>query len=96
MGRVKDFKELGRKGPGRKARKQSPPSLKHVQGKVERTSEVAKVLGGRIKQRSRKRLLKEELVKSRKGGHEDSATEESKSVIPFINSLGHHIFITST
>ena len=70
MGRVKDFKELGKRGPGRKSKKQSDPGLEGVFEKtVEVVGKIKKKTGGRIKQRIRKRVLKKvanEVVKGKK------------------------------
>lgn len=59
MGRVKDFKELGKKGPGRKARKQGDPSMPAAVKNLKTGSvgKIKKKLGGRIRQRTKKRLL---------------------------------------
>lgn len=59
MGRVKDFRELGRKGPGKKARKQGLPDvpLSLINQSTESTGKVHKKLGGKIRQRNRMRLL---------------------------------------
>ena len=57
MGRVKDFKQLGKKGPGRKARKQGDPSIPAALREDKKTDKVKKKLGGRIRQRTKKRLL---------------------------------------
>lgn len=56
MGRKKDLNELGKRGPGRKAKKQQPPELP-VRLK-EGDSIGIKKLGGRIRQRSKRRAIK--------------------------------------
>ena len=56
MGRKKDLNELGKRGPGRKAKKQQPPELP-VRLK-EKDSIGIKKLGGRIRQRSKRRAVK--------------------------------------
>ena len=59
MGRKKDLKELGKRGPGRKAKKQPAPEiLAHLKPDAESGLKVKKSLGGRIKQRARKRAVK--------------------------------------
>ena len=69
MGRVKDFRELGKKGLGKKSRKQSDPDIpEHLKAPVD-AGRIKKKVGGRIKQRLRKRIIKhaaEEMVKERK------------------------------
>ncbi|XP_019854304.1 PREDICTED: probable 28S rRNA (cytosine(4447)-C(5))-methyltransferase [Amphimedon queenslandica] len=57
MGRVKDFKLLGKKGPGRKARKQGDPTIPAALREDKKIDKVKKKLGGRIRQRTKKRLL---------------------------------------
>ena len=70
MGRVKDFKQLGNKGPGRKSRKQSEPDipsiLKDFTEKSNKDGSRVTKLGGRIRQRTKKRLLKKVAVESTK------------------------------
>lgn len=60
MGRKKDWKEVERRGPGRKAKKQPVPELpSHLKAKRgEEPLKAKKRLGGRIKQRARMRVLK--------------------------------------
>ena len=69
MGRVKDFRELGKKGLGKKSRKQSDPDIpEYLKAPVD-AGRIKKKVGGRIKQRLRKRIIKhaaEEMVKERK------------------------------
>lgn len=86
MGRVKDFKELGKKGPGRKSRKQGepdvPPALRGLTEKSSLDGKVTK-LGGRIKQRAKKRLLRKVAVEStkklsKKGKKESMESEEEE------------------
>ena len=56
MGRKKDLSELGKRGPGRKAKKQQPPELP---ARVkERASLGVKKLGGRSRLRSKRRAAK--------------------------------------
>ncbi len=82
MGRVKDFKELGKKGPGRKGRKQGDPGLEGVFEKIAEPSEgkITKKTGGRIKQRIRQRELKKvanEMVKGK--GKKDKTRKIKKT-----------------
>ncbi len=60
MGRKKDLNELGKRGPGRKSKKQKPPQLPaHLKEKEDAAHlGVKKKLGGRIKQRAKKRAFK--------------------------------------
>ncbi len=85
MGRKKDWKELGTRGPGRKARKQQAPVLPpHL--KEEEPALGVKRVGGRIKQRGKKRALKEAVrameaerkKKVKKGKKETKNKEEGK------------------
>ena len=66
MGR-QNWKERPKKGPGKKSKKQGdpdlPPRLKEEDKKVRRMKSSG-VLGGRIKQRSRKREMKLALEKA--------------------------------
>ena len=57
MGRVKDLKELRKRGPGRKARKQPDPEAP-VPLNDKTSGRVEKRTGGRIMQRARKRAAK--------------------------------------
>jgi ribosomal RNA methyltransferase Nop2 len=94
MGRVKDFKELGKKGPGRKSRKQKDPvvPVELMKEDTKHNGKVSKKMGGRIRQRVNKRILKESaktllakepLLKMKRkkkngsdGGEEDETDEE--------------------
>lgn len=58
MGRKKDVKELSKRGPGRKAKKQQPPELPVGLKGAEASLKTTKVTGGRIKQRVRRRAAK--------------------------------------
>ena len=66
MGRVKDFKERRKKGPGKKTKKQADPEL---MGAYQQKSEVGggrvkkKKVGGSIKQRARKRAALKNVTK---------------------------------
>ena len=68
MGRYKDLKELrGKRGLGRKARKQADPQLPHQILEGEAKSPVPKVkskIGGRIKQRARKKAARMAMIKA--------------------------------
>lgn len=55
MGRKKDVKELSKRGPGRKAKKQHPPELPVGLKGAEASVRTTKAVGGRIRQRARKR-----------------------------------------
>ena len=58
MGRKKDVKELSKRGPGRKAKKQRPPELPVDLKGAEASVKTTKTIGGRIRQRARKRVAK--------------------------------------
>ncbi len=87
MGRVKDFKELGKKGPGRRAKKQGNPELEgafKVLANVDEGKVLKKKPGGRIKQRTRKRELKKAAtdlikLKSKRGKKKQIVDEEPTS-----------------
>ena len=69
MGRKKDLKELGQRGPGRKARKQKDPALPYTLKEAVKTDSVKKNAGGHIIQRSKKRGMKraaQKLLKERR------------------------------
>lgn len=71
MGR-KNWKEsVSQKGPGRKSKKQGDPKLPpqlHEQGKGVKRTKAAADLGGRIKQRARKRAVKSATTKALRQG----------------------------
>lgn len=80
MGRKKDWKELGKRGPGRKARKQQPPELPaHLREKDEAPLGVKK-LGGRIKQRARRRAVREAVkaMETERKGEVKAAAKKGK------------------
>ena len=67
MGRYKELKDLrGKRGQGRKAKKQSDPNLPSIiEAKVDTSvPKVSSKLGGRIKQRLRKRAAKINMLKA--------------------------------
>ena len=68
MGRYKDLKELrGKRGLGRKARKQADPQLPPQVLEGEAESPIPKVkskIGGRIKQRARKKAARMAMLKA--------------------------------
>lgn len=89
MGR-KNWKEsVGQKGPGRKSKKQGnpelPPQLQDG-GKVVKRTKIAADLGGRIKQRARKRAVQSVATKVLKQGAKrvksKDAAADYKSVTP--------------
>lgn len=91
MGRVKDFKDLGRKGPGRKSRKQQDPeipvALRQTQEKG--SGKVTKKVGGHVRQRTKRRIVKTVRDKAakkskeiEKQSHEDIKGEEEAMDIP--------------
>ena len=70
MGRKnwKESKSESKKGPGKKVKKQGDPELPaKLQGEVKRTKSAGDV-GGRIKQRARKRTAKAAVTKALKQG----------------------------
>ena len=84
MGRKKDLKELGQRGPGRKARKQKDPPLPGSSKVKVKTDPVKKYVGGHIIQRARKRGMKraaQQLLKERRGKRQSvkKAREEKES-----------------
>ena len=83
MGRKKDLKELGKRGPGRKAKKQPQPPVLPGTEKEERLLKVKKGVGGRIKQRARRRVtklaamaLEREQRRKKAGGRKKKPTEQ--------------------
>ena len=91
MGRVKDFKDLGRKGPGRKSRKQPDPDIPAVlrQAQEKSSGKVTKKVGGHVRQRAKRRIVniaREKATKKskeiEKQSHEDVEGEEEAMDIP--------------
>lgn len=64
MGRKKDKSDLGKRGPGRKAKKQKDPQF---QADLFNTSDPEKTLGHRARQRAAKRLAKKKETQVPKG-----------------------------
>lgn len=86
MGRVKDFKDLGKKGPGRKSKKQGDPGLEGAYKSFteKKDGKVKKKTGGHIKQRLKKREMKKmanEVVKTRKKKKNILEEDESMEVV---------------
>ena len=82
MGRKKDWSELGKRGPGRKAKKQQAPELPSHLVEKEEVLGVRKKLGGRIKQRRRKRALREAVraTELERKGEQKAAAKKGKRI----------------
>ena len=98
MGRIKEKKDLqGRRGPGKKAKKQSDPSL--PPSLSERSSDVANLksvkqggVGGRIKQRARRRARLIAAVKATReeASHRKREKQKAKSEISLPSPADTH------
>lgn len=80
MGRVKDLKELGKRGPGRKAKKQPDPEVPVQRSSDALHGRVKKRTGGRIMQRGRKRIAKvavQQMLKKEKKTKKSSTQKET-------------------
>jgi len=79
MGRKGDFKEKVKKGPGRKAKKQKPPSL--ALPKLKSTDGSEKKLGSRQKKRLKKREQKKQQKSEEIKNDSDGMMEESEEEV---------------
>lgn len=85
MGRHKDRKELqGKRGPGRKTKKQRDPKLPSVLLDQDSSSSLGvlkRTLGGHSKQRAKKRAAKKAAVKALQLEHAQKKSEKKKGKV---------------
>lgn len=98
MGRIKDRNELkGRRGPGRKARKQADPSLPVFAGLEEGLGVKQGRVGGKIKQRARRRArllaaakaAREEMILQKSRKHKTAQMSTDKSPNSCVADVAH-------